>query len=58
MTRKQRAALQKRIEDHTRSIAQDPEAARASLIRMGIIAEDGRLRPEYRSEAEPQAPAN
>lgn len=52
MTDKQRAALQRRIEEHTRTIAQDPEAARASLIRMGIINEDGRLTPEYRPETD------
>ncbi|WP_165361467.1 ATP-binding protein [Lichenibacterium ramalinae] len=52
MTDKQRAALQRRIEEHTRSIARDPEAARASLIRMGIIDEDGRLTPEYQPETD------
>ena len=53
MTDKQREALQRRIQEHTRSIARDPEAARISLIRMGIIDEDGRLTPEYQPETDP-----
>lgn len=52
MTDEQRAALERRIKEHTRAIAENPEAARASMIRIGIITRDGELAPDYRVEDE------
>lgn len=54
MTDEQRAALERRIKEHTQAIAKDADAARASMIRMGIITHDGRLAPDYQVEGEPK----
>lgn len=50
MTDKQRAALKRWMEERTEALSKDPAAARASLVRDGIVTEDGRLTPEYQVE--------
>lgn len=50
MTDEQRAALKRWMEERTEAVSKDPAASRASLVKDGIITEDGQLAPEYQVE--------